>query len=582
MADNFKIKSNGQFEPFKWKNIQDNAKKICWQKGMIRLFADGTNDWTKKNRINLNIEGFNCLNYQDSAHFNRPLQVNRNNFNRDYGSICISPGVEGDGNELGGSYGAGGCIQVPLPQPDNLNIKFPWELSLKPAKVSTVPDEKPAGIVVQWKTLSYRVPYIPRPFLNSVPISQDEPAPSYFINQFSSAQSVYLPIYIGGLDNIVEVTTSYFDQNEVVAENVPAKRVENCSISKNPKIDLNENEWCIQNSDYTGFYDVLHIRGAKNPLGKEHWGYGGFTITFNSLQSKDYIYQAGDPLNFPEDKNKTLGMGGGNSLYYLTMLGRLELLGIPEIFYEPIYCNSNREKLVPDIFNLKEESRTEFEKPENSKPFREISDVPKPQYLYGWPEYPSSIDFANPKGLITYSNKISHPDIFSKNSFRCCLYLGKETSDSSQCCSNFSALDANGKRICKLPTSADLSVYFNRYVSDDGVGMDLPGGGLKEEDFIPETGEPKLTKEVTDKIRVLGQTYCVSGNVRYGGAFGYFIAQPNNGYFTQTPNPEDNTFYSIIDSALDYQGDPGDTLSGSGTIRFLEGYRWNHHLYCGP
>ena len=45
------------------------------------------------------------------------------------------------------------------------------------------------------------------------------------------------------------------------------------------------------------------------------------------------------------------GMKSGNpAQFYLDKLGRFELLGIPQIDYEPIICNSNKEKLVPGLF----------------------------------------------------------------------------------------------------------------------------------------------------------------------------------------------------------------------------------------
>ena len=44
------------------------------------------------------------------------------------------------------------------------------------------------------------------------------------------------------------------------------------------------------------------------------------------------------------------GLKSGSAQFYLDKLGRFELLGIPQIDYEPIICNSNKEKLVPDLF----------------------------------------------------------------------------------------------------------------------------------------------------------------------------------------------------------------------------------------
>jgi len=288
-----------------------------------------------------------------------------------------------------------------------------------------------------------------------------------------------------------------------------------------------------------------------------------------------------DPMK-PNDaaNSQTIGMGGGNALYYLTKLGRLELLGIPQIFYEPLYCNSNREDLVPGIFNISPQTREEFE--DNGYQYDSVTNDMKLYNIYNQslPDYAS--DFANPRSIVAMQDLISIPSIFSSSKFICCRNLGSQVETSEQCCSNFSTLDAEGRRLCKLPEGTDLHVYLNRFVSGDGVGDFQPGGGFTDKDFIPETGEPNLTKEVSDKIRTFGEAYCSSGNVRFGGAFGYFIAQPNMGYFTQTANPDSNSYYSIIDSALDYQGDPGDTLTGAGTVRYLEGYRWNHHLYCAP
>ena len=44
-----------------------------------------------------------------------------------------------------------------------------------------------------------------------------------------------------------------------------------------------------------------------------------------------------------------VGADSGSPMHYLANLGRLELLGIPQIYYEPIRCNST-EKLIPDLY----------------------------------------------------------------------------------------------------------------------------------------------------------------------------------------------------------------------------------------
>lgn len=119
-------------------------------------------------------------------------------------------------------------------------------------------------------------------------------------------------------------------------------------------------------------------------------------------------------------------------------------------------------------------------------------------------------------------------------------------------------------------------VYFNRFVSNEGRGSDQPGGGLVDTDFNATTGEPLLTGAVNDKIRELGTTYCASKEVRQGGAFGLFEPEPQG--------PETNLtsrIYGIVDSSRDIgqNSNAGKTYT-TGYAAFMDGFRWNHHLYC--
>ena len=131
------------------------------------------------------------------------------------------------------------------------------------------------------------------------------------------------------------------------------------------------------------------------------------------------------------------------------------------------------------------------------------------------------------------------------------------------------------QKICKIPEGVDLHVYFNRFVSSEGTGEDLPFGGLVDEDFIPETGEPKLTQKVFDKIGAIGRELCVNGTIKNGGAFGDFLPQPHSGHYRQEGDPEESRYYSIVDSKED-----GDNASESGANYFFAGLKWNHHYYC--
>ena len=128
-----------------------------------------------------------------------------------------------------------------------------------------------------------------------------------------------------------------------------------------------------------------------------------------------------------------------------------------------------------------------------------------------------------------------------------------------------------------IPKGTNLNVYFNKFVSGEGVGADLPLGGLTansttgDDDFNPKTGELKLRSTTYNKLIALGNEYC-DGELVKGGAFGYFTAEPfSGGYMGETKFP-----LSIVDSDVDYE--EGDETVGKGV--FDLGFRWNHHIYC--
>jgi len=172
-----------------------------------------------------------------------------------------------------------------------------------------------------------------------------------------------------------------------------------------------------------------------------------------------------------------------------------------------------------------------------------------------------------------FNDKVEPADIFSSNEFRCCVKLGEAASEDAKCCSG----NRDDEGLCKLPRGADLHVYFNKFISGEGVGSELPSGGLTDEDFIPETGEPKINTTILNKVRALGIAFCESGDVVGGGAFGSYFPEPNNGVFQhrETIDTEDTRKYSILDSARDNDED-----NEAGISPFLSGFRWNHHFYC--
>ena len=108
-----------------------------------------------------------------------------------------------------------------------------------------------------------------------------------------------------------------------------------------------------------------------------------------------------------------------------------------------------------------------------------------------------------------YKDKVKHPDIFSEHEFKCCVKLGEFTTSPDACCSNHAIfVDVNDKSKgmeCRLPYGANLNVYFNRFVSSDGLLEDSIARedddpiGFKLSDFTQGTGEV-VSSDETDEI----------------------------------------------------------------------------------
>ncbi|MFT6603066.1 MAG: hypothetical protein ACJARO_000574, partial [Bacteriovoracaceae bacterium] len=339
---------------------------------------------------------------------------------------------------------------------------------------------------------------------------------------------------------------------------------------------------------------ILHIGvDDEPPGGGANWSYAGLIIRYKTLSSGDYRHFSGGPvcaggLGAGGVTSCDNGMNPGNALYYLTKLSRLELLGVPQIFYEPLYCNSDRSKIVGGIFNATDELRTEFDA--ISFPYltgpngRTLEEMYTSDFQGANPATddgsrnnaaldPSGL--TQPLGRVTFQDQVNLPQIFSGNDFKCCIELGQVTSDSTKCCSNNSTV-IDGERQCTLPRGTNLNVYFNKFISSEGIGTELPGGGLTEADFVPETGEPKLSIAVNNKLIALGSAFCANQSTRKGASFGYYFGEPNNGAYIQTNQSlDDSKRFSIIDSTNDQ-----DAANDSGFAQFQQGYRWDHHFYC--
>jgi hypothetical protein len=553
---------------YQWRTINYTGKNSCSGGGFVRKFDDGTKDWGKITRLQLDPETFECLNYSNPLVLNRDLMAagggNVNNYDKEFDRLCRAPGD-------------GGCVQIPIDRAEAFEIVPPTAVS--PTAFSTINTTPREGVPAcggpHIQDLSTDVPYQPVvvPELSMRGPTGNCPDNFLFNDTFKNFISVFLPLYIVGPNALIDsldFRVEYFDDQENSLGDFPLSRcapgVQSNLQSESDAGTLNnnfifntvnfpENTWCTITHD--GF-DVLIARGEQGAVGGS-WDYAGVKIPFTSASN----HLAGID-----------GLNPGNDLYYLTKLARLELLGIPQIVHEPLYCNDDSSKLLEGIFDFQPQVKSVFEA--DARDFSTFTSAIRLQEIYD-NETDSEPDNANPDGKFVYQDKISLPKVFSGHEFRCCRNLGKVVSTAGECCSGFALEDGNNddQLTCRLPRRTNLNVYFNRFVSAEGIDPDLPLGGLSDEDFIPETGEPKLRRSTYDKIQALGIRFCQSNDTRRGSTTGFFFGEPNNGFFQQEAPTEDGRMYSIIDSARD-----GDGENDVGTIRFLEGFRWSHHIYC--
>tara|TARA_R110002072_G_scaffold64203_4_gene159591 strand:- start:29515 stop:34623 length:5109 start_codon:yes stop_codon:yes gene_type:complete len=568
---------------YQWKTINDTGSATCCGGGWIRKFSDGSHDWTNSNRLNIDPNNFKCLNYTNELPLQNVAPVNVNNYSRDKEKLCLSPADDG-------------CMQVGMPEPDGFRIIPPIAPTRNVNILNIRPITPPSQGGVEGIEVATYAPFEPIPFENASPINPaDTDAPyNYFHDPLYTAVSFYLPAYIGAdptnISNIDRVRILYYKEGEDVAgckeagggtniadTDITANYIVGCVVPTNPTA-FASNQWCLASDGGSSNRTIFHANSDSTYFGDpevdpDFCTYASVEITYRIPNRPGYETSTGTAI-----PATTYGLEPGNDLYYLTKMAKFELLGIPQIQYEPLYCNTNRENIVPGFFDLSTDTRTDFIA--NSFVSNGVAqNGTNYSHIYG--TYQNNDEStgvttvnAGTEPSVVYQDKVSLNPVFSASEFTCCQGLGKETSSADKCCSNF-AEQVDGVLTCKLPSKTNLNVYFNKFVSSEGIGETLPSGGLVEADFIPETGEPKLNSAVNSKITALGQEFCTTGNVRQGSAFGYFNGQPNNGFYQQNGSVEDSKIYSIVDSIKDEDED-----NQTGMSRFLAGYKWDHQFYC--
>ncbi len=590
-----------------WRVINETGSLTCCGGGWIRKFADGSHDWKVRNRLTIDANNFTCLNFRsplaDSSYSNfAGDKVNQMSYQREYDQFCKSPDI-------------GGCMQVTYPDSNGFTIAGVTGYSPSQAvisdpylstpaigysRINTSPSADPIDGTTPWyPLLNSDVPYGPVTYTYSpIPYDVDSrtnQAYNFFTDRtFDYGVEMYLPAYVGwdgtsrNITYINSVQIKYFYDSPLLPQVVDITNnlatAANCAkVETNPggapggALPINwlngdagvvagTNEgWCITN---IGGRPVMNVHADSS--GGNTWKYAGIVIDFKPVENA-----RGTQVATP-----------GNAFYYLTKLARLELLGIPQITYEPIYCNSDQTKLVPGIFKSTYANRASFEAATNAytsfDPIASYND----DNMTNLPEQGPAPAYGNYNKKYAYQDKVDHSAVFSSKDFTCCTPLGKTTSSGARCCSGYAVTSTDGKsQTCKLPMGTDLNVYFNKFVSSEGVGDDQPGGGLiikgtdAEVDFNAYTGEPKYRSATYDKLSALGAAYCSTGKVATGGAFGAYPPEPFSGSYkvqNSTTNLEDTFPMSIVDSVLDYQKSDENV----GKIQFDSGFKWNHHYYC--
>lgn len=619
-----------------WKVINETGSANCCGGGWVRKFADGTHDWKVKNRLSLETSNFSCLNFRsplassDYSRFGDALDsIFQSTYQREYEFFCKSPGQNGCMQILYRDISGYAVLPPKLYEPNSTENIEPDDTATVPSYATNAPysasgaynalpaygytrlDTMPVGDLesgsytfkmnadVPYQPFAYMFTQSPPYDLYIFPDGSKRSLPFFVDKTFDYGLHIYLPAYIpyyngGGTVNPCSALLGITNPATPCAPTIRAVYVkyvyedESVEVVNITNLQVTDKATCDSVASYSGTQQpAMQIARPAYPQ-HESWCISANAKTQNRpmMSVKAYTGSGRDwkvasvIIDFmPLERFKgTTVTTPGNAYYYLTKLSKLELIGIPQITYEPIYCNSDQTKLVPGIFTSSITTRSQFESASNS--FTSSYDNILNYDEEGTSLTDNAAGVGNSLNKVTYANKLAHSAVFSSKDFSCCTPLGKETTSAAKCCSA-TASTVNGVTTCKLPTGTDLNVYFNKFVSSEGVGDEQPGGGLitvgtaTEIDFNQYTGEPKMRASTYIKLEELGRAYCLNGIVGNGGSFGQFPPEPYSGYTTTTGATL--TFpLSIVDSIIDAESGNANV----GKFPFDNGYRWDNHYYC--
>ncbi len=507
-----------------WKTLTEANQESCCGGGWIRKFADNTTDWTKTDRASYDVSNFRCLNSR-TVMLTRPSEASA-----EYTPLDPQTLVDQDEGYYckDGTNTTGACAMYSFS--DSMTATAPVPVSLLNVSFST-------------RAATFGSTNLDHYFS---PLSAD-----------TNSLTVINYGTTGGRRNIALKIPSFIPETSIaallasVAMDPDSGADVVCTGVSAPIVTLDPTQdgaalGCAAGCCYT--YDVAaRILRVSASAALQAGAFASRTVGVNFTGSP-----AGQSVATIDPTRP------GSNAFYLKRFGKLELSGIPQVPAQPIYCNDNSNVLVPGIFDLLSDVDNLADLETNAAAF--------------------AMSFKNTAGTTTYMNHktLVNEPVFSSNDFKCCTPLGKTATASAKCCSGFGTASGTGSVTCKLPPKTDLMVYFNSFVSNEGRGTEQPGGGLVDADFEADTGEPKLSAAVNLKITELGRAYCSSAKVRQGGAFGRYEPEP------QGPATNfSSRIYNIVDSTNDAgQNSNAGTSVTTGYTPFMQGFRWNHHLYC--
>lgn len=524
--------------PRQWLTLNNANTNTCCGGGWMRKFADGTTDWPIGERLKLNADNFRCLNYISplvGAADPTIWGLTQSQLDSDLGSYCRDVNAS-----------TGGCAQ--------LSIQIENNLSASPS-CSTRESGPFGAIPTSVSTLPGEVAFSSNIFSFFPPITADGDTSTFIDYSVAGRRNVtvFLPSYVGS--GLTSVSMQRRDSSNNASELVCSAAATGVAVSTDAGTCAAGGAGGGCCFEYNATTRVLKV--AFNVSGAN-----SFWDSANPSNSGRY----GAKIVFTPPG--TAGSAGPmakiacKDYYYLDLLGRIDLAGIPQITYPKILCNNNGDRLVPGLFKIadSDSNRASFNLATNS--------------------------FIDPSTTDRHTNYqgLDVDPVFDPHEFKCCTPLGKFTRTASTCCSGLGLVDptlppSNRPNFkCMLPSGTDLNVYFNRFVSNEGTNTELPSGGLLTSEYNDQTGEPLINATVNNKLAAIGNSLCDSTEsvkTRRGGAFGNFSPEPLSG------TNGTNTVYGIVDSTTDSANlSSGGETTNVGRKAFDDGYRWNHHTYC--